>query len=258
LSCKKKLRLDSYDVQWIYSSRSKIIISIILPAILSVIVLIILSFSGLDSNYWGIFLNIAMLAGCFLVIRIYKLNRQDLGLKLQKERLAFHIFAVGLIFIGSFILNFVFIGVTSLKPITFDTYYYLVNYLIVAIMEELYSRGIVYHSLENKSEVTALLGSSIVFGLFHIRQGIRGIISKVFIGFGWGSVRYTSSMIFLLFLFHYWINYKDEIFVFNVMDANLQIWLSAYLYLFIGILIIGINYFLKKKKLKSEITSNRN
>jgi len=50
------------------------------------------------------------------------------------------------------------------------------------------------------SAKTALIISSILFGLFHAQQGVRGMISKAFTGWLWGSVRYSTGMIYLLII----------------------------------------------------------
>jgi hypothetical protein len=58
--------------------------------------------------------------------------------------------------------------------------------------------------------------SSLLFGLFHARQGMSGIVAKMFTGWLWGSVRYASGMIFLLiFPIHYAFNTIWLLFVGN-------------------------------------------
>jgi len=75
----------------------------------------------------------------------------------------------------------------------------LLTYLVVVIAEELYFRGALYNFFEKRfSAKTALIVTSILFGLFHAQQGLRGILSKMMTGWLWGSVRYSTGMIFLL------------------------------------------------------------
>ena len=84
----------------------------------------------------------------------------------------------------------------------------LLTNLIVVVAEELYFRGLLYGFVQKRwSARAALVASSILFGLFHAQQGLRGILTKLFTGWLWGSVRYASGMIFLLiFPVHYAFN----------------------------------------------------
>lgn len=71
--------------------------------------------------------------------------------------------------------------------------------LAVVVAEECYFRGMLYGSLQKCfSAKTALVATSLLFGLFHAQQGVRGVVSRTFTGWLWGSVRYSSGMIFLL------------------------------------------------------------
>ena len=69
----------------------------------------------------------------------------------------------------------------------------------VVIAEEAYFRGALYSFFERQFSVkSALIVSSILFGFFHTQQGLRGVISRTFTGWLWGSVCYSTGMIFLL------------------------------------------------------------
>jgi membrane protease YdiL (CAAX protease family) len=80
--------------------------------------------------------------------------------------------------------------------------------LIIVIAEELYFRGLLYGFIQKRfSARAALIVSALLFGLFHARQGVSGIVTKLFTGWLWGSVRYASGMIFLIiFPIHYAFN----------------------------------------------------
>jgi membrane protease YdiL (CAAX protease family) len=75
----------------------------------------------------------------------------------------------------------------------------LLTYLIVVPAEELYFRGMLYSVVEKRfSARIALIVTSFLFGLFHAHQGLGAMVSRAFSGWLWGSVRYSSGMIFLL------------------------------------------------------------
>ena len=94
-----------------------------------------------------------------------------------------------------------FIRISSLKPFSSSTLWGLVTYLIVVIAEDVYFRGALYSFFEKRfSAKTALIVTSLLFGLFHAQQGVRSMISKIFTGWLWGSIRYSTGMIFLLII----------------------------------------------------------
>jgi len=101
-----------------------------------------------------------------------------------------------------YMLFYIFIiRISMLKPFSSNTLWGLITYLIVVIAEEVYFRGALYSFFEKRfSSRTALIVSSILFGLFHAQQGLKGMISKTFTGWLWGSVRYSTRMIFLLII----------------------------------------------------------
>jgi membrane protease YdiL (CAAX protease family) len=99
-----------------------------------------------------------------------------------------------------YIFFYIFIiRISSLKPISASTIWGLITFWVVVIAEELYFRGILYAFIEKRfSAKTALIATSIIFGFFHASQGMSGFVSRSFTGWLWGSVRYSSKMIFLL------------------------------------------------------------
>ena len=102
-----------------------------------------------------------------------------------------------------YILNVIFlIGITGLKKLPNNFILIFVTLIVIAFTEEIYFRGIFYGFIKKRySSKIALVVSALFFGLIHFQQGL-GLIPKIFIGFAWGSVRYTSSMIFFLIPLH--------------------------------------------------------
>ncbi|MGB7874615.1 MAG: type II CAAX endopeptidase family protein [Anaerolineales bacterium] len=145
--------------------------------------------------------NIGFLLAVGSLIPIFKFSTEELGLKLKTSEMGFHIGATLTIFLG-YVLFYIFvIRISSLKPIDSTVILSLITYLLVVFAEEIYFRGQVYSFIEKRfSARTALVVSAILFGLFHASQGLRGIITKSITGALWGSVRYTTGMIYLLII----------------------------------------------------------
>ena len=140
-----------------------------------------------------------------------------MGLKLNRSTFGFHIISTLGIFI-SYILFYIFVNrISGLKPIDTTMIVSLLTYLIVVVAEEVYFRGQVYSFIEKRfSAPTALIVSSLLFGIFHARQGLSGIITKTITGGLWGSVRYTTGMIYLLIIpVHFAFNATWLLFVGN-------------------------------------------
>jgi membrane protease YdiL (CAAX protease family) len=161
-----------------------------------------------QTNFSNLVINLFFLAGCISLIPIFKFTQESLGLKIIKENLRWHVFVSMLIFILYILYYILIIRITGLRGFNSNTASGLLTYLVVAIAEELYFRGMLYAFFQSRySGRAALVVSSILFGLFHARDGIAAIITRTFTGWLWGSVRYSSSMIFLLiFPIHFTYN----------------------------------------------------
>lgn len=155
---------------------------------------------GLNGTDAGNFIaNAVFLLVVFSLIPIYRFSAEELGLKIIKTKWGFHV-AVSLAIFAGYLLIYIFvIRISGLRPVDTGTIWGLVTYAVVVLAEEIYFRGILYRFLEKRfSRITALIGSSIVFGIIHATQGLGGMVSRAFSGWLWGSVRYSSGMIFLL------------------------------------------------------------
>jgi membrane protease YdiL (CAAX protease family) len=145
--------------------------------------------------------NTVFLLVVLIIIPIYRFSSDELGLKLNKSKLGFHIFSSLSIFTGYLLFYLFVIRLSGLKPINPSMIWGLVTYLVVVVAEELYFRGEVYGFIEKRySSKWALAVSSVLFGVFHARQGLLGILAKTITGVLWGSVRYTTGMIYLLII----------------------------------------------------------
>lgn len=151
--------------------------------------------------YSNLIINLFLLLTCVSLIRFFKFSWEDLGLKVIKMRMKRHV-VISMIIFSFYILFYIFvIRISNLKPFSPSTVWSLLTYLVVVISEELYFRGVLYGFFEKGfSSQTAMVVSSLLFGLYHAQQGINGVITKTVTGWLWGSVRYSSGMIFLLII----------------------------------------------------------
>jgi len=155
---------------------------------------------GLDrTNYGNLIVNLFFLVGVIVLVCVFRFSEEDLGLKIIKDQMHIHVI-LSLAIFTLYMLFYIFVfRISMIKPISSNTLWGLVTYLIVVIAEEVYFRGALYSFFERRfSAKTALIVSSILFGFFHAQQGLRGVVSRTFTGWLWGSVRYATGMIFLL------------------------------------------------------------
>jgi len=154
-----------------------------------------------ETDYGNLIVNLFFLISVIVLIRLFEFSSENLGLKVIKEQMQRHV-VLSLTIFAFYMLFYVFvIRISMLKLFSSSTLWGLVTYLAVVFAEELYFRGVLYSFFEKRfSAKTALIVSSILFGLFHAQQGVRGMISRMFTGWLWGSVRYSTGMIFLLII----------------------------------------------------------
>ena len=180
----------------------EILLSILTPVFgmaLGVGVMFLLGLNGTD--YGNLIVNLFFLFGVIVLIRLFKFSSEDLGLKFIDEQIQKHVVLSLGIFVYYMLVYIFVIRISALKPFSSGTLWSLVTYLVVVFAEELYFRGALYSFFEKRfTAKTALIASSILFGLFHAQQGLRGMISKTFTGWLWGSVRYSTGMIYLLII----------------------------------------------------------
>ena len=160
------------------------------------------------SDYSNLVINLFFLMAGILLMRTFEFSKEDVGLKVFPAQMKAHTF----LSLGIFVLYLLFyifvIRISSLKPFSTAMLWGLLTYLVVVVAEELYFRGILYAFIQKRfSERAALVVSSLVFGLFHASQGLRGILLQTATGWLWGSVRYSTGMLFLvIFPIHFAYN----------------------------------------------------
>ena len=176
-----------------------IILTPILGMALGTGVMFLLGLNGTD--YGNLIVNLFFLIVVGVLIYLLKLSPEDLGLKVKKEQLQRHV-VLSLAISALYTLFYIFIiRISAFRPFSLSIILGLMTYLVVVFAEELYFRGALYSIFEKRfSAKTALIVSSILFGVLHIQMGLRGMISRIFTGWLWGSVRYSTGMIFLLII----------------------------------------------------------
>lgn len=200
---------------------------------------------NIDQQQTGsLIINLFLLAACLGLIYVFEFTREDLGLKVIKEQMRRHI-VISLAITGLYVLYYLFaIRISDLRPFSSSMTMGLVTFLVVVFAEELYFRGVLYGFVEKRfSARTALIVTAILFGLFHARQGTAVMVSRVFSGWLWGSVRYASGMIFLIiFPVHYTFNAVWLLFEGNWSDPPAwAIYSSPALELLLGLAIVIIH-----------------
>ncbi|MFW9856229.1 MAG: lysostaphin resistance A-like protein [Candidatus Thorarchaeota archaeon] len=200
-----------------------------------IIALVTVTALSIESLYTGFFLTTGQLIATLILIWYLNLNQEDLGLAYKKSRFSLHVLSVFSLLIVVFLVKYLVEGVQVINEISFTMTYYFVFYILVAITEELYFRGVVYHILESWSKYVALIGSSVIFGIFHIRSGVIVVVIMIFTGLSFAVVRYVSSMNLLLIPFHFLFNFQSALFVFNDSTE-----FSAILYLGLSIFVVII------------------
>ena len=203
----------------------KILLVILVPILgmaLGVAIMFLFGLNGTD--YGNLIVNLFFLVSAIILIRLFNCSSEDLGLKVIRDQMQKHIIISLAIFIFYMMVYVFVIRISSFKPFSSGTLWGLVTYLIVVFAEELYFRGALYSFFDKRfSAKTALIVTSILFGLFHAQQGLRGMISRAFTGWLWGSVRYSTGMIFLI-IFPIHFAYNSIWLLFEGNWSNPPVW----------------------------------
>lgn len=205
---------------------------------------------GLNGTDAGNFIaNLVFLLVVLLIIPLYRFSSEEFGLKINKTKLGFHVVSSLAIFVGYLLFYLFVIRISGLKPINSSMIWGLMTYLVVVFGEELYFRGEVFGLIEKRySAKWALAVSSVLFGIFHARQGVTGMLTKTITGLLWGSVRYSTGMIFLLMIpVHFTFNAAWLLFEGNWNNlANWAIYVASIGELVLTVLILIINRIRKR------------
>jgi len=184
---------------------------------------LVLKFLGTaEQVYLNLIFNAVFLLACLGSIRLLELSPEEVGLRIIRQRFTLHV-GLCLALLTIYWLFYLFVvRISGLRPFTSATMWGLLNYLVVAFVEEVYFRGLWYHVVEKRySGKAAVLISGLLFGLAHYNQGL-GMLPRFFTGWLWGSVRYATGMITLLIPLHF--TYNTVWLLFQGNWDNLPIW----------------------------------
>lgn len=177
-----------------------------------------------QAAYGNLIVNLFFLGACLGAFRLFPFSRPDLGLQPIQSKVKWHVSLSFIVLLLYMIFYLVVIRISGLRPFSAAMIWGLLTNLVVVVAEELFFRGMLFGFLQKRfSARTALIVSSLLFGLFHARQGLRGVVLRSFTGWLWGSVRYATGMIFLIiFPIHYAFNTTWLLFVGNW--SNPPVW----------------------------------
>lgn len=119
-------------------------------------------------------------------------------------------------------------------------------FIFIALVEEIWFRGILQDSFASKP-IKAILVSSIIFGLYHINSGVEIVIMTASIGFLYSIIRQFGTGILALSAVHGFTNWMNNS-VFPPVSLKLDP--SVFVLVFSGICIISaliLLYFLMKE-----------
>lgn len=169
--------------------------------------------------------NLIFLAATLTLIMLYKATDQDVGLKIIKNKIVWHILTALAVF-ALYLFFYIFaIRITGLQPFTSETAWGILAVFITVLTEELYFRGFLYRFLELRfpSWLVVIL-TALFFAIFNFRQGYIGMLYRSTAGFLWGTIRYSSEMIFLIiFPIHFFYNAMWFLFM-GTFWSNPPIW----------------------------------
>lgn len=216
----KDLTMDDKRPFWI--NLAAIVLVPIICMVLGIGIAVLLDLSL--AAHIDLIVNLFFLAAGVGLWRALAYSREDMGLQVIKQSTRRH-GILSLVVFGLYGLFYLLvIRISSLKPFSSTSAWGLLAYLVLALAEELYFRGLLYRVFEKRfSARTALIATSLLFGFFQMRQGLRGILLRTFSGWLRGSVRYSSGMIFLL-IFPIHLMYNAVWLLLEANWSNLPAW----------------------------------
>ncbi len=182
---------------------SETIISICIPGAIISLFILLFKLGAISSVQTGYLLPSVITLAAIFYLGFKKISLSNIGIKREGFRRS-------VLYSAIFIIIFLIYGIlnyhqranlenTTLKIFLGGLY----SIFIIALGEEIWARGIIFNLLEKlKGGYFALLASSLVFGLFHIRRGVDAIVFGLIFGLSFGFVRLKTKNILGLILSH--------------------------------------------------------
>ncbi len=188
-----------------------VLISIIVPYCFAALLLLpTLTLGIISFENVGWIAYPAQLLGVILVAGWYKWNCKDLGLVIGSRssiiRATIYCCLFGLE--GFFFWN-ILIPIVGWNTLGIEMFIGGIYYMLVAITEELWARGVVYKSIACwRNEITAVLISSVLFGLSHFQMTPIGWLRTGIWGLGMAAIRWRTSTTIPQIALHFWVNFN--------------------------------------------------
>jgi membrane protease YdiL (CAAX protease family) len=131
---------------------------------------------------------------------------------------------------------------------------FLIGLIVLApICEEIFFRGFIQKAYENRSKSQGFVIAGLIFGSFHILNGISEVIPACILGLGMGYLAFKTDSILTSMLFHAAAN-TSAVFIGGVLQTHIKeeipIWLHFIAFAGIGLTLILL------KSLKPETQMN--
>jgi len=151
----------------------------------------------------GYLLPLAITLSAISYLKFKKIPLSNIGIRREK-------FSQSMLYSGLFISIFLIYGILNFhqrvnleNPMLRILLGGLYSIFVIALGEEIWTRGITFNLLEKlKGGNFALVISSLIFGIFHIRHGVDAIIFGLIFGLCFGFVRLKTKNILGLVLSH--------------------------------------------------------
>ena len=170
----------------------------------------------LAPDVWRMIGNGALLFVVLGLVFVYGWQLTDVGVK--RQGLPSGLLGGGLLFIFYAIPQWLAAYPFRWQQLGMSTAYWAAFFLLVAIAEELWIRGLLYTALVRRwNQRIGILGASLAFGLMHVSSyasyGIGGFLVPAISGVAYVLVRAKTDNIIGLIFAHWLLDFMDKIYI---------------------------------------------
>jgi len=167
----------------------------------------------LSADVWRVIANSGLLFVVLGLVLAYGWRLTDIGVK--QQGLLSGLLGSGLLFSFYAVPQWLAAYPFRWQPLGWSTVYWAAFFLLVAIVEELWIRGLIYTALVRRwNQRIAIAGASLAFGLLHLPgYGISGFLVSTVGGVAYALVRARTDNIIGLIFTHWLLNFMDKIYI---------------------------------------------
>jgi uncharacterized protein len=136
----------------------------------------------------------------------------------------------------------VFIIPEQVYPSIYQSFLLLIGMIVLApICEEIFFRGFVQRAYEGYSRRYAFVIAGIIFGSYHILNGISEVIPACILGLGMGYLLYKTDSIANSMLFHFAVNTSAIVFggvLTTSTNGRIPVWLHIIAFVGLGLSLV--------------------